>query len=178
VDSVRLAKLMALDLSSNFREELLRARLATRLRPDQLADLWPDEPPSGPITLAELAGLPLDRLAAVLPEGPPPGIGSNVWVAAGSRTASGSPLLANDPHLALQLPGHWYLAHLEAPGLAVIGATLPGLPFVVLGRNRDLAWGFTNTGSDTQDLFIERTDPADPGRYLTPDGSAPFIRRE
>ena len=75
---------------------------------------------------------------------------------------------------ALQLPGHWYLAHLEAPGLAVIGATLPALPFVVLGRNRDIAWGFTNTGSDTQDLFVEQLDPADPGRYLTPDGSEPF----
>ena len=76
--------------------------------------------------MAALAGLPLDRLAAALPEPPPPGIGSNVWVADGSRTASGRPLLANDPHLQLQMPGHWYLAQLEAPGLAVIGATLPG----------------------------------------------------
>ena len=58
----------------------------------------------------------------------------------------------------------------------MIGATLPGLPFVVLGRNRELAWGFTNTGSDTQDLFIERVDPEDPARYLTPDGSEPFTR--
>ena len=173
-DSLRLAKLMAFDLSTNWREELLHARLALKLRPDQLADLWPDAPAAGPVTLAGLAGLSLDSLAAVLPEPPPPGIGSNVWVAAGTRTASGLPLLANDPHLALQLPGHWYLAHLEAPDLAVIGATLPGLPFIVLGRNRDLAWGFTNTGSDTQDLFIERVDPNDPTRYLTPDGSAPF----
>ena len=177
-DSVQLAKLMALDLSSNFREELLRARLASQLRPDQIADLWPDGPQDGPVTLAHLTGLPLDRLAALLPEAASPGIGSNVWVADGTRTASGLPLLANDPHLSLQLPGHWYLAHLEAPGLGVIGATLPGLPFVVLGRNRDLACGFTNTGSDTQDLFVERIDPTDPARYLTPEGSAPFVRRE
>jgi penicillin amidase len=124
-----------------------------------------------------LGGLPLDRLAAALPEAPPPGIGSNVWVASGARTASGLPLLANDPHLRLQMPGHWYLARITAPGLEVAGATLPSLPFVVLGRNTDIAWGFTNTGSETQDLFVERLDPADPDRYQTPEGSAPFEER-
>lgn len=179
VDSVRFLKLMALDLSGNWRQELLRARLAQRLRPNQLALLWPDVVPPGPITMAALASLPLERLAAALPDPPPGGIGSNVWVAAGARTASGRPLLANDPHLGLQMPGQWYLAHLEAHGLAVIGATLPGVPFVVLGRNRTLAWGFTNTGSDTQDLFVERLDPASGGRYLTPAGSEGFrVRTE
>jgi penicillin amidase len=176
-DSLLFQKLMALDLSLNWREELLRARLAQRLRPDQLADLWPGSPPGSPVTLAALAGLPLDRLAEVLPEAPPPGIGSNVWVVGGARTRGRLPLLANDPHLRLEMPGHWYLAHLEAPGLAVIGATLPSLPFVVLGRNRDIAWGFTNTGSDTQDLFVERLDPGDSGRYLTPAGPEPFQHR-
>ncbi|HEX6010282.1 MAG TPA: penicillin acylase family protein, partial [Geminicoccaceae bacterium] len=176
-DSLLFQKLMALDLSLNWREELLRARLARRLTPDQLADLWPGAAAGSPVTMAALAGLPLDRLAAALPAAPPPGIGSNVWVVDGSRTRTGLPLLANDPHLRLQLPGHWYLAHLEAPGLSVIGATLPSLPFVVLGRNRDIAWGFTNTGSDTQDLFVERVDPTDPGRYLVPEGSEPFRHR-
>ena len=177
VDSLRLSRLMALQLSGNWREELLRARLAAHLSPEQMRDLWPDSPAPGPVTLAALAGLPLDALTAGLPAPPAAGLGSNVWVAAGARTASGAPLLANDPHLELQLPGHWYLAALEAPGLAVIGATMPGLPFVVLGRNQDLAWGFTNTGSDTQDLFVEQVDPADPARYLIPGGSAPFLRR-
>ena len=72
----------------------------------------------------------------------------------------------------------WYLAHLETPELALVGATLPGIPAVVLGHNGSIAWGFTNTGADTQDLFIERVDPEDPARYLTPDGSAPFAVRE
>jgi penicillin G amidase len=177
VDTLLFQKLMALDLSLNWREELLRARLARRLTPGQLADLWPGAAPGSPVTMAALASLPLDRLAAALPVAPPPGTGSNVWVVDGSRTRSGLPLLANDPHLRLQLPGQWYLAHLEAPGLSVVGATLPSLPFVVLGRNRDIAWGFTNTGSDTQDLFVERVDPADPDRYLAPGGSEPFRRR-
>jgi penicillin amidase len=87
-------------------------------------------------------------------------------------------LLANDPHLGLQAPGVWYLAHLAAPELALIGATMPGVPGIVLGHNGSVAWGFTNTGPDTQDLFVERLDPADPARYLTPDGSAPFVVRD
>jgi penicillin amidase len=177
VDSVRFLKLMALTLSGDWRQELQRARLARTLRPDQLALLWPGLAQGGPVTMAAVAGLPLDELAAALPPPPPAGLGSNVWVAAGTRTATGRPLLANDPHLGWQIPGQWYLAQLEAPGLAVIGATLPGAPFVVLGRNRALAWGFTNTGSDTQDLFIERIDPAAPGRYLTSTGSEPFQLR-
>ena len=82
-------------------------------------------------------------------------------------------------HLGLGAPSLWYFAHLNAPGLDVIGATLPGVPTVVLGRNDRIAWGFTNTGPDTQDLFIERIDPANPKNYLTPTGSQPFeTRRE
>lgn len=179
-DSLLFLKLMAMELSGNWREELLRARLARELTPEQLADLWP-ETPEAPVTLPgwreALAEVPLEGLAALFPAPLPEGIGSNIWVVGGSRTRTGLPLLANDPHLRLQAPGPWYLAKLEAPGLAVVGATLPALPFIVLGRNRDLAWGFTNTHSDTQDLFVERVEPTDPDRYLTPDGSAPFERR-
>jgi penicillin amidase len=84
--------------------------------------------------------------------------GSNNWVIAGRRTASGRPLLANDPHLQLEFPGIWYEMHLVAAGLDVIGATVPGTPFVILGHNGRIAWGLTNTGADVQDLFIERVD--------------------
>jgi penicillin amidase len=180
-DSVLFLKLMALDLAANWREELLRARLARRLTPGQLADLWPDAAPADPVTHAASSaasrGAPLEALAAALPEAPFTGLGSNVWAVAGGRSATGAPLLANDPHLALTAPGPGYLAHLEAPGLAVIGATLPAVPFVVLGRNREAAWGFTNTGSDVQDLFLEAVDPTDSGRYLTPEGPAAFASR-
>jgi penicillin amidase len=84
--------------------------------------------------------------------------GSNNWVIAGRRTATGRPLLANDPHLQLEFPGVWYEMHLVAAGLDVIGVTVPGTPFVVLGHNTNVAWGMTNTGADVQDLFIERID--------------------
>ena len=104
------------------------------------------------------------------------GKGSNNWVVAGSRSTSGKPLLANDPHLGLSAPAIWYFAHLEAPGLNAMGATLPGLPFVVLGRTAKVAWGFTNTGPDVQDLYLEQINPADPKQYRVPgvqEGSQP-----
>lgn len=116
------------------------------------------------------------------------GKGSNNWVVHGSHTQSGKPLLANDPHLALGSPAIWYYAHLKAPAgvlpgglqhgpLDVMGATLPGLPFVVLGRTAGAAWGFTNTGPDVQDLYLEQIDPARPDQYRTPEGWAAFSER-
>ena len=84
--------------------------------------------------------------------------GSNNWVLAGRRTASGRPLLANDPHLQIEFPGIWYEMHLVAAGLDVIGVTVPGTPFVILGHNAHIAWGLTNTGADVQDLFVDRID--------------------
>jgi penicillin amidase len=84
--------------------------------------------------------------------------GSNNWVIAGRKTATGRPLLANDPHLQLEFPGIWYEMHLVAAGLDVIGVTVPGTPFVILGHNQQIAWGLTNTGADVQDLFIERIE--------------------
>ena len=97
------------------------------------------------------------------------GKGSNNWVVAGSNTASGKPLLANDPHLGLSAPAIWYFASMQAPGMNVIGATFPGLPFVVLGRTDKVAWGVTNTGPDVQDLYLEQLHPDDPSLYRVPD---------
>ncbi|HEX6589990.1 MAG TPA: penicillin acylase family protein [Longimicrobiales bacterium] len=99
---------------------------------------------------------------------------SNAWVIGGERTASGRPILANDMHLALRAPGVWYLVGLHGGGYDVAGMSIPGAPFVVAGHNRVVAWGFTNAMTDDADLFIERLDPADATRYLTPGGSEPF----
>jgi penicillin amidase len=86
------------------------------------------------------------------------GVGSNNWVVGGSRTASGQPLLANDPHLGANVPSLWYLAHMSAGDFDVIGGTLPGTPAVAIGRNRHIAWGETNMFADVQDLYRERLD--------------------
>lgn len=115
------------------------------------------------------------------------GKGSNNWVVPGSNTQSGLPLLANDPHLGLSAPAVWYFAGLHAPAgklpdgqthgaLNVVGATLPGLPFVVLGRTQKAAWGFTNTGPDVQDLFLEALEGKD--SYRTPSGQQAFETRK
>ncbi|MDP2149250.1 MAG: penicillin acylase family protein [Parvibaculum sp.] len=106
------------------------------------------------------------------------GKGSNNWVIAGSRSASGKPIVANDPHLSLSAPAIWYFARMKAPGLDVMGASFPGLPFVVLGRTRQVAWGFTNTAPDVQDLYLERIHPDQPGQYQTPESWAAFETRE
>ncbi len=91
--------------------------------------------------------------------------GSNAWVLAGKRTASGRPLLANDPHLEYSMPGLWHMVHLKAPGLNVAGVALPGLPCVILGHNDRIGWGATNIQFDVQDLYIEKLDPQT-GRYI------------
>lgn len=95
---------------------------------------------------------------------------SNNWVVNGKRTASGKPLLANDPHLAPAAPGIWYMTHLAAPGIRVAGVTAPGLPGIVIGHNGHVAWGFTNVGPDVQDLYLERFDQDNPTRYQIPGG--------
>jgi penicillin amidase len=91
--------------------------------------------------------------------------GSNAWAVAGTRTASGKPLLANDPHLEYAVPATWYQVHIQAPGLNVIGVSLPGVPCVIVGHNDRIAWGVTNLGYDVQDLYLEKIDGAT-GRYL------------
>jgi len=85
-------------------------------------------------------------------------IGSNNWVVDGTLTASGKPMLANDPHLSARLPSTWYLAHVTGGDFEIIGATLPGAPAVALGRNRFIAWGATNVAADVEDLYRERLD--------------------
>ncbi len=91
--------------------------------------------------------------------------GSNAWVVSGKLTASGKPILANDPHLEWSIPAAWYQVHLKAPGLDVTGVSLPGVPCVIVGHNQRIAWGVTNLGFDIQDLYLEKIDPQN-GRYL------------
>ena len=171
-DSVAWNRMMAWDLGGNWRSELLRMRLAKKLSVAQIREFLPPYPGDAPLAIADYGALyrQLDasKLAALALPGLSEGGASNNWVVAGSRTASGKPLLANDPHLGLSAPAIWYFAHLSAPGFDVMGATLPGVPAVVLGRNRHIAWGMTNTGPDVQDLYIERIDGE--GRVLAPQG--------
>lgn len=182
-DSLVWGRLMAMRLTGNWRTEALRAALAGRLSTDQIADLWPQGNGITPATLAgTLTEADTARLAEQVLDGVPDWLrqvsASNSWLISGSKTHTGKPVLANDPHLGYRAPGLWYLARISAPGLDVTGATVPGVPFHILGHNRRIAWGFTTTDSDTQDLFVERLDKDHPGHYLTPEGSAPFDTRQ
>src|SRR6266852_3362169 len=181
-DSLVWGKYMALLLSGNYRRELAHARIATHVTAEQLAQLYPEYPAEAPVTLGALTALyrnlPLDRILASLPEAVGPTFASNNWVVDGKHSVSGKPLLANDPHLGFATPDIWYLVRIDTPVLHLAGATSPGAPFVVIGHNQRVGWGFTTTESDVEDLFIERPDPADPSRYLAPGGSLPFETRQ
>ena len=177
-DSLVSGKMIAFELSVNMREELLRAHLAQILDPQQLADIYPTYPHPEAHELGALsdlyASIPWEAAWRALARRSDRENGSNNWVVAGGHSATGKPILGNDPHLRLSAPSVWYLAHLEAPGLNTIGATMPAMPSVVLGRNDRVAWGFTNTYGDVQDVFIERVVDGNPDRYMSPDGPKPF----
>lgn len=189
-DSLAIGKLMALQLTVNLEREVLRARLSLALPENRVGDLMPDVPGGGIAVMPDYAALfpalgPEDgRQAMTWPEGPmspfprgPFASASNAWAAAPARSAAGGTLLANDPHLGFSAPSTWYLAALDLSSGAVIGGTIPGSPFVLLGRSEHLGWGLTSAYVDDLDLHVEQLDPADPTRYRTPEGTAEFRTR-
>ena len=99
---------------------------------------------------------------------------SNCWAVSGTRTRSGKPILANDYHMPLLLPSLWYEAHLCGGGIDVIGITLPGMPAIIAGHNRHIAWGATTTGGDVQDIYIEKVNPGNGNEYLFRGKYEPF----
>jgi len=189
-DSVPIVKLMALQLSSHLEEEVLRARTSLILsNDDRLNDILPLTPGSGLAALPSYANLmpglpdytPNSRMAfdPISPVVPRTLAGaSNAWAAGIPRSATGSTLLANDPHLGLTAPSIWYLTRLELETGGVIGGTIPGVPVIMLGRSSDLGWGLTSSYLDDQDVFIEEVNPSDASQYRVPGGWANFETRE
>ncbi|HKE21890.1 MAG TPA: penicillin acylase family protein [Bryobacteraceae bacterium] len=141
VDSLLISLHMFRTLTTSWREDLLKRNMLAQGDTAKVNFLFP------------------------LRSGYEPQPGSNNWVLAGARTASGKPLLSNDPHLEFGLPGIWYMMHLQAPGLDVAGVSIPGLPGVIIGHNQRIAWGMTNLEFDVQDLYLEKFDERT-GRYL------------
>ncbi len=170
VDSLSWSKLMAFALSGDWDSEIIRARLIDRLGPERAARLAGRYPSENPIIVPDIdyAALGdamlehsdhLDTLARGNLSA------SNSWAVAGSRSAAGKPLLANDPHLLMRIPGIWYENHLVGGGYNVAGASWAGVPAVLIGHNEHIAWGITAGMADVQDLFIERFHADDPHRY-------------
>lgn len=179
-DSLVWSKVMALSLCANWEGELVRGKVVQKLGVEKAVKIDLFYPEGVPVVIPPGTGsiAPSARELEKLYEEAKPylalgtvGSASNNWVVAGHRTASGRPILANDPHLKLSLPSVWYEAHLIAGDDAdrgridVYGATLPSLPSVVLGHNRDVAWGFTNSFADVMDVYVEKFDPKNREQY-------------
>jgi len=184
-----LASFLALNawfLQTNYTPELLSIKARSKLELKQWGDLFPSHPGAdlpedtyfqkvrhlkmGPFIPAALAFFD----EAFPPKASGAG-GSNNWVVA--RGQDGKPLLANDPHLALTVPGIWYFCHLDAPDMHAAGASLAGAPGIVIGHNDSVAWGLTNVQIDCTDLFVLRVDPDHPTRYQV-DGRTLQMERE
>lgn len=166
---VCLNRLAAFGMTINSSQEVLRAKLGTDLGWQLADELMPAEPPR-PLQAQPHAGLEgVDEKILSLPRSTNVPLhfqaaanGSNNWVVDGTLSATGRPLLANDPHRELSLPSLRYLVHLVAPGWNVIGAGEPALPGVAAGHNDRAAFGFTIAMIDQQDLYVEETNPANP----------------
>ena len=187
-DSIAILKLMAFQSSSHIEREVLRARVSLTLGDDRVEDILPDAPGRAVAALpryaAMIPALPEDGptyAERLDPLSPLRGIGfesaSNAWAAGVSRSAAGSTLLANDPHVALTAPSLWYLARLELTGGGVIGGTIPGMPVVLSGRSADLGWGIAASYVDDADIFIEEVNPQNPDEYKVEDGWERFETR-
>ncbi len=205
IDAVHVINRMGYDLASGARE-VDRAAAAARVGAAAAAALVPDREPivepiqpdgdgaprddfaplpapgapdaaAGRVAAAYRAFFP--RAATAVPPDERSHLASNNWAVAPARSANGHALLAGDPHLSLTLPSIWYEAHLVVPGqLDVYGVTIPGVPGIVIGFNRDVAWTFTNTGVDVKDFYAEAVDdPARPTRYRLDGAWAPLERR-
>jgi penicillin amidase len=183
VDILSLGKLLAFGLSTNWERELLRADMVRALGPELTARLDPTYPADNPVVNQEAwsgDGLAIvEQIDAVRRS---MGLaaeasGSNNWAVGGSLSATGSPLIAGDPHLPPSMPGIWYQVGLRHGDRFVRGASMPGMPGVYMGQNNDVCWTFTNVMADVQDLFVERIDDE---RYLFEDEWRPLetVREE
>ena len=182
------AKMMAYDLNGNFEQEIRNSKTFNTLTPEIAELLRPPYPDEHPYIVEEWEGRGsfasvgksnnIEQLYQALfvryvtrDLQTNQALGSNSWAISGEHTESGLPLLANDPHLSVQLPAIWYENGLHCYPknrdceLDVVGFSFAGSPYIVIGHNSHIAWGFTNMGPDVQDLFIEKINPSNPNQY-------------
>lgn len=180
VDSLTIPLLMFWHLSGSLEEELMLGELVDELGAGKALELVSGKPadPETQIRWQKASELipegfgrnGFEMLAGLKGFSPRVGatrlIGSNNWVIDGVKSATGVPILANDPHLALLNPPIWHEAHLMGPGVNVIGSTFPGVAGIIIGHNERIAWGVTNVGYDVCDLYVEKLSPEDSSKYI------------
>jgi penicillin amidase len=173
-DSIAVLKGMAMQLSGNAFSEAARAALIPVLGRRGVQDFFvPFSDAPLPAYLDTLYGTTQTGQAYAVPDT----TASDNWAVDGAHSETGKPLLANDPHLGFSIPSVWYLAHLSFGDEDAVGGTLAGIPAIIAGRNRHIAWGETNTGPDTQDLYLEKVNPDNRRQYQVPGGWAEFDAR-
>lgn len=167
IDSLTIGKYMAFDLGGHWEGQAFRHYLLQHFPEEKALDLFPSYPKDGPTIIETLRTQSIDYsksfASAVIP---PEWNGSNNWVLSGKKSASGKPMLANDPHLGLGTPSIWYETHLSSPQYRVSGVIFAGVPGIIIGNNENIAWGVTNVGPDVQDLYIEKRNPSNPREFL------------
>lgn len=167
VDSLTIGKYMAFDLGGHWEGSAFRYYLTQNFPADKAFDLFPTYPVDAPTIIETAKNNPINLsksfASAVIPY---EWNGSNNWVVSGSKTKSGKPILSNDPHLALGTPSIWYETHLQGAGIEVSGVIFAGVPGIIVGHNRHIAWGVTNVDPDVQDLYIEKRNPQNPKQFL------------
>ena len=167
-DAVAIQYVMAADLNTAFTVEMLHAAVIEKAGEKMAQEIFPDYAEGYPLIIPEgLAALEFLKTLNLAREirGTEGGGSSNSWVVSGKKSTTGGPILANDPHLGHRVPGIWYEAHIVSPSMNVSGALLPGIPFVIIGANEHVAWGFTNVMADDADFYIEKINPANPDQY-------------
>ncbi|MFV8828622.1 penicillin acylase family protein [Alkalihalobacterium sp. APHAB7] len=166
VDSITLGKYMAYDLGGNWESQMFRHYLVQNFSEEEALELFPTYPAGGPHVLDLLKAHTLDfSKSFAYADSPNLENGSNNWVISGEKTASGKPLLADDPHLGLATPSIWYETHLKSPEVNVTGVIFAGIPGIIVGHNEHIAWGVTNVGPDVQQLYIEKRNPDNPYEF-------------
>jgi penicillin G amidase len=156
---------MAFDLGGHWERQAFNYYLLQEFSEEEAYELFPTYPEKAPTVLAEAGDLQIEKNFAnvVLPH---EFNGSNNWVVSGGETASGAPMLADDPHLGMATPSIWYQMHLDAPGYKTSGVIFAGTPGIILGHNDDIAWGVTKVGPDVQQLYLEKRNPDDLHQFL------------
>ena len=166
VDSLTIGKYMAYDMANGWEGQAFRYQLIQQVSAEKAKSLFPTYPKNGATIIQAIKDNPIDLSAlASIAVAPDPYNGSNNWVVSGDKSASGKPMLANDPHLGLATPAIWYETHLSAPELNVSGVIFAGVPGIILGHNENIAWGVTNLNPDVQDLYIEKRNPNNPDQF-------------
>ncbi|EQB37597.1 hypothetical protein M948_03340 [Virgibacillus sp. CM-4] len=157
IDSLTIGKYMAFDLGGHWERQAFNYYLLQNYPENKAYELFPDYPEEKPVIMEEpYVSIPESFDKAIIP---PAFNGSNNWVVSGDKTASGLPLLADDPHLGLATPSIWLQMQLESDTNHVSGVIFAGVPGIILGHNDTIAWGVTNTGPDVQQLYLEKQHP-------------------